>query len=169
MKVRNISTKEKKIEKGDFLVSKTDTKGLITYGNEIFIEISGYDEEELLGKPHNIIRHFDMPKIVFKLLWKTVSAKKEIFAYVKNLAKDGSYYWVFANVTPDLSLEGEIKGYYSVRRKPTERGVESISQIYEQLLRAEKSGGIDESERILNEFLTKQGKSYDEIIMSLQK
>lgn len=163
------TNREKKIEKGDFLVSKTDTKGVITYGNEIFIEISGYEEEELLGKPHSIIRHPDMPKIVFKLLWETVKAKKEIFAYVKNLAKDGSYYWVFANVTPDLNLKGEIRGFYSVRRKPSEKGINAINEIYDKLLRAEKIGGVSESQKVLTEILEKEGGSYDEVIMYLQK
>jgi len=161
--------REKVMNDGDFLVSKTDLKGVITYGNEIFIEISGYEEEELLGTPHSIIRHPDMPKVVFKLLWDRVKNRKEIFAYVKNLAKDGSYYWVFANVTPDFNLKGEIRGFYSVRRKPTKKGLDTIRDIYSKLLNVEKSGGVSESEKLLGEILEDVGGTYDEVIMSLQK
>jgi len=84
---------EKVLGEDDFIVSKTDLKGLITYGNRTFIQMSGYSEAELLGAPHNILRHPDMPRVVFKLLWDTIQAQQEICAYVKNLAKDGSFYW----------------------------------------------------------------------------
>ncbi len=163
------TNREKVMKDGDFLVSKTDPKGIITYGNEIFIEISGYQEDELLGTQHSIIRHPDMPKAVFKLLWDRVKNKKEIFAYVKNLAKDGSFYWVFANITPDFNLKGEIRGFYSVRRKPTKKGLDAISDIYTKLLSAEKMSGVSESEKLLGEILKELGGTYDEIIMSLQK
>lgn len=169
MKRPTPTNREKVMKDGDFLVSKTDQKGVITYGNEIFIEISGYEESELLGTPHSIIRHPDMPKVVFKLLWDRVKSKEEVFAYVKNLAKDGSFYWVFANVTADFNLKGEIRGFYSVRRKPSKKGVDTISGIYSKLLNAEKSGGVSESEKLLGEILKEAGGTYDEVIMSLQK
>lgn len=103
------NSREKVMRENDFIVSKTDLKGRITYGNRIFIEYSGYTEEELLGAPHNIIRHPDMPRGVFKFLWDTLAAEKECFAYVKNMAKDGSYYWVFANVTrPTMPKAGSM-------------------------------------------------------------
>lgn len=92
--------KEKTFSENELIISKTDLHGKITYGNEMFIRMSGYTVNELLYVPHNIIRHPDMPKVIFKLLWKTVKSGKEIHAYVKNLSKDGSYYWVFANITP---------------------------------------------------------------------
>jgi PAS domain S-box-containing protein len=87
---------ERPVPEDKFLVSKTDPRGIITYANEVFIEVSGYTEEELIGKPHNIIRHPDMPRTVFKLLWDTIKSGREFWGYVKNMAKDGSYYWVFA-------------------------------------------------------------------------
>ncbi|MDD3467070.1 MAG: PAS domain-containing protein, partial [Campylobacterales bacterium] len=133
---------EKTFAEDEIIVSKTDLKGKITYGNELFIKMSGYTEDELLGANHNIVRHPDMPKIVFKTLWDTVQGKKEIFAYVKNMAKDGSFYWVFANVTPSLDLSGNIIGYYSVRRKPSKKAIETIEPIYKALLDAEKRGGM---------------------------
>ena len=133
--------REKKMKEGDFIVSKTDTKGIITYGNEIFIEMSEYSEEELLGAPHSIIRHPDMPRVVFKLLWDTITQGKEIFAYVKNLAKSGSYYWVYTNVTPSYDTHGKIIGYYSVRRKPNEAVIPTIEGLYQQMLEKEAAGG----------------------------
>jgi PAS domain S-box-containing protein len=100
--------------------------------------MSSYTEEELLGANHNIIRHPDMPKIVFKLLLDTVQAGKEIFAYVKNMAEDGSYYWVLANVTPSYDLKRNIIGYYSVRRKPFREAINKIAPIYQALINAKK-------------------------------
>lgn len=158
---------EKTFAENEIIVSKTDTKGIITYGNELFIKMSGYTEEELLGANHNIIRHPDMPKIVFKLLWDTVEAKKEIFAYVKNLSKDGSYYWVFANVTPSHDLKGNIIGYYSVRRTPSRSAIDKISPIYDALIAAEKKGGMSESLKLLDSTLSSVGMSYEEFILSI--
>ena len=86
----------------DFIVSKTDAKGRISYSNRIFMEFAGYAEHELLGVQHNIVRHPDMPRAVFKVMWETLQAGQEFFGYVKNMASDGSFYWVFANVTPDM-------------------------------------------------------------------
>ncbi len=160
---------EKSLKENDFIVSKTDLKGRITYGNKIFTEMSGYSEVELLGSPHNILRHPDMPKIVFKLLWDRIQNKQEIFAFVKNLTKSGAYYWVFTNVTPSLEKDGTIRGYYSVRRKPNPKAISEIDGVYKLLLEAEKRGGVGESEKILNDFLQKKGLSYDEYIISLQR
>lgn len=87
----------------ELIVSKTDTKGKITYGNELFLKLSGYEEKDILHKPHNIIRHPDMPKVIFKLLWDTLHNKQEIYAYVINRSKNGNFYWVFANVTPSYN------------------------------------------------------------------
>lgn len=163
---------EKFMRENDFIVSKTDPKGLITYGNRIFIEFSGYSETELLGAQHNIIRHPDMPRAVFQLLWDTVTQGKEIFAFVKNLAKDGSFYWVFANVTPDYNENGSISGYFSVRRKPKLEAVKTISGIYQLLLEEEKKAGpknaIKASTGILTDFLTEKGTGYEEFIIDLQ-
>ncbi len=150
------------------IVSKTDLKGKITYCNELFIEMSRYKEEELLGKPHNIIRHPDMPRVVFKLLWDTIQAGNEVNAYVKNLAKDGSFYWVFANVTPSYDLNNNIVGYFSVRRKPSKEILSDIIEpLYGELLRLEKSGGMQASEAYLNKLLQDKGLTYEEFILTL--
>lgn len=159
--------KEISFGENDFIVSKTNTKGIITYGNELFINISGYTEQELLGTPHNILRHPDMPKTVFALLWEQVQKGEEIFAYVKNLAKDGSYYWVFANVTPTMTMDDRIIGFHSVRRKPSLKAINTIKPLYSTLLNEEKQGGIETGKRWLIQQLANKGVSYDEFILSL--
>ncbi len=169
MKKPSPTNRETAIQKDDFLVSKTDTKGRITYANPSFIKVTGFSEKELLGKPHNLIRHQDMPKIIFKLLWEEISNKREIFAYVKNMSKDGGFYWVYANVTASLDNRSNIVGYYSVRRKPNPKALEVIKPLYEKLLSLEKSGGIDASHNYLVELLKEKGVSYDELSNNLQR
>ena len=160
------------MRENDFIVSKTDTKGRITYGNRIFIEFSGYSEEELLGTQHNIIRHPDMPRGVFKFLWDTLGAEKEVFAFVKNLAKDGSFYWVFANVTPSYDAQHNVNGYFSVRRQPNPAAVKTVSGLYAQMLEEEKSAGpknaCEASINLLANFLNQQGTTYEELVIALQ-
>ena len=155
------------MKEDDFIVSKTDTKGRITYGNKIFIDFSGYKESELLGQPHSIVRHPDMPKAVFKLLWDQLQKKDEIFAYVKNLRKDGGFYWVVANVTVSLDAGGNTIGYYSVRRKPTKEALDIIVPLYEKLKQLESGGGLSASMDYLTNLLKEKGVSYEEFILSI--
>ncbi len=170
---RNITptSVEKVMREDDFIVSMTDTTGRITYGNRIFIEFSGYTEAELLGSQHNIIRHPDMPRAVFKLLWDKIANREECFAYVKNMAKDGSFYWVFTNVTPTFDPAGNITGYFSVRRKPKASGVAVTTEVYRLMLEAEKRAGpanaIAASTQILVNILNEKGLSYDELVLAL--
>ncbi|MFZ2888843.1 PAS domain-containing protein [Sulfuricurvum sp.] len=149
-----------------FIVSKTDLKGKITYGNELFIAMSGFSEGELIDAPHNILRHPEMPKVIFKALWDAIQSKNEIFAYVKNKTKGNDYYWVFAHVTPSLDEQGNIIGYHSVRRKPTPKALETIKPLYQKLHAAEISGGVTASQKILTTLLESEGVSYDEFILS---
>ncbi len=158
--------KEKTFESTVLLVTKTDLKGKITYANRGFMDIVGIDEATLVGAPHNIIRHPDMPKVIFKLLWSYLQKGDEIHAYVKNLCADGSYYWVFANVTPSYDKNHKIIGYHSSRRSPTSEAMLIIKPLYKKLLQAEKSGGISASEKIINNLLKEKGMSYDEFILS---
>lgn len=160
---------ERKMNENDFIVSKTDLKGKITYCNRIFIEMAEYTEEELLGAPHSIIRHPDMPKAVFQLLWDRIQKKEEVFAFVLNKTKNKNEYWVFANVTASLDVRGNIIGYYSVRRKPNPKAIETIKPLYAQMLQAERSGGVSASSKILTDLLEKKGMSYDELIIAIQK
>ena len=168
MSVAMQSSYEKLMRADDFIVSKTDTKGRITYCNEIFMDMSGAIESELLGKPHNIIRHQDMPKAVFKLLWERVQNKEEIFAYVKNKSFDGGFYWVYANVTPSFDERGNVIGYYSVRIKPNDKALEIIKPLYQKMLELESSGGIESSMDYLNTVLKEKGESYDEFVIKIQ-
>jgi PAS domain S-box-containing protein len=142
--------------------------GRITYVNQIFMDLAEYTEAELLGKPHNIIRHPDMPRAIFKLLWERVKNKKEIFAYVVNRTKQGNHYWVFANVTPSLDERGTIIGYYSVRRKPNPEALQIIRPLYKRMLDAEQQGGIEASTKLLNDMLADKGATYDEFIIHIQ-
>lgn len=153
----------------DLIVSKTNLKGEITYGNEHFIKMSGYSEKELLNSPHNILRHNDMPGVVFKLLWERIKNKKSINAYVKNKTKNGDFYWVYANVTASLDKNNTLIGYYSVRRKPSKRGVETITDLYKELCQVETRGGVQASSKLLEEKLENAGVNYDEFVVSLQK
>ena len=173
MKDKNIvpTHVEKVMREDDFLVSKTDPKGRLTYGNQIFIEFSGYSEAELLGQQHNIVRHPDMPRGVFKFLWDTLQSKRECFAYVKNMSKDGSYYWVFANVTPSLDAQGQAEGYFSVRRKPKPQAVSAVSDLYRKMLDEERRAGPRDacaaSLALLTNVLTQRGVSYEQFILSI--
>ena len=164
-----LENKEYRVEESAFLVSKTDLNGRITYCNEPFLKIVGAKQHELLGKPHNIIRHPDMPRAIFKLLWQRIQNKEEIFAYVKNKSFDGGYYWVFANITTSLDVQNNPVGYYSVRRKPNPKAIEIIEPMYQKLLSVEKSNGMEASTKFLTDFLNEKNLSYDEFINNLQR
>ncbi len=163
-------TNEQYLVKEDaFLVSKTDTKGIITYCNVPFMEAADGSENDVLGKPHNVVRHPDMPRIIFKLLWGKIQSKEEIFAYVKNMRFSGGYYWVYANVTASFDTGGRIIGYYSVRRKVNPKALEIIEPLYAKLLSLESQGGMDASEKYLNQVLQERGESYDEFSNNIQR
>lgn len=141
-----------------YIVSETDEKGKITFCNDYFIEVCGYDKEELIGSPHNIVRHPDMPKIVFKLLWETIKQGKNINAVVKNLAKDGRYYWIFTEFETRRDTDtGKIIGYHAARKSISKHVIEIIAELYSELLQIEKTEGIDASEKYLVSFLKDKG------------
>lgn len=157
----------------ELIVSKTDLKGRLTYVNQLFCKIADYEESELLGKPHSLIRHPDMPRAVFKLLWDTIIEGREIFAYVKNMTKNGSYYWVLAHVTPSYDRDKNIIGYHSNRRVPNRDVVRNtIVPLYAAVSQEERrhrngqqalAAGFDS----LSNFLKSRNASYDELIFSL--
>jgi len=162
---------EVELSDNEFIVSKTDTKGIITYVNRTFMSIAGFSEPELLAIQHNIIRHPDMPRGVFKFLWDTLASGNEFFGYVKNLCKDGSFYWVFANVTPDYDPKGQLRGYYSVRRKPTKRAISIIEPIYQQMLQIEQKSStkdaMNQSIAFLTATLEAQQLEYQHFVLGL--
>lgn len=157
----------------DIIVSKTDLKGRITYANKVFCGISRYGEAELIGQPHSIIRHPDMPRAVFKLLWDTILDGREIFAYVKNLSKDGSFYWVHAHVTPTFDAARNIVSFHSNRRVPDRRVLDSvIVPLYAQVLRAEKAhvngkDALAAGAKALSDFVASKKVTYDELVFAL--
>jgi PAS domain S-box-containing protein len=156
----------------EVIVSKTDLKGRITYANDVFIRVSGYSETELRGKPHNLIRHPDMPACVFQLLWDTIQQREEIFAYVLNLAKNGNHYWVFAHVTASYDLVGNHIGYHSNRRVPYPDALPAVKSLYAELCAEEhrhagKKDAIQASSRILLGLLNQQRKSYSQLVFGL--
>jgi len=158
----------REMKEDDFIISKTDLKGRITYCNKIFMEMAEYSEEELLGKAHSIIRHKDMPKAVFRYLWETIPKKEEVFAYVINKTKNNNDYWVYANITATLDERGNIVDYYSVRRRPNPKALEVIIPLYKKMLEVEKSSGVDASFKVLTDILAEKGMAYDELIINLQ-
>jgi PAS domain S-box-containing protein len=162
-----VKGKERTFADHDIIVSKTDTRGIITYANDIFLKIADYTYDEVINKPHNIIRHPDMPKAVFKLLWDRLKAEQEIFAYVINRTKYGDYYWVFAHVTPTFDAQNKVIGYHSNRRSPKRKAVETIDSLYAQLRTLEASEGIERSFAALHEQFHSKNTSYDEFILSL--
>ena len=169
----NTSSQEIVIHEDDFIVSKTDPKGKIIYCNRIFMEIAGYSETELLGQPHNIIRHPDMPRSVFRALWQTLQAGREFFGVIKNRTKSGGYYWAFANVTPSLDAQGQLLGYFSVRRCPSRQGIETLAPLYRQMVEEEARhdsarNAMDASWDILQQRLNQAGMSYDQFILSFE-
>ncbi|MFN8666206.1 MAG: PAS domain-containing protein [Gemmatimonadaceae bacterium] len=166
------SGRERTFGEDEIIVSKTDLQGKITYANDVFIRVSGYDEHELLGAPHSIIRHPDMPRAVFKLLWDTLGAGREVFAYVNNMARNGDNYWVLAHVTPSFDRNGTIVGYHSNRRVPERSKLEKLQPIYAALLAAERRhadrrDGLVASVALLEATLATAGIAYDEWVWSL--
>ena len=164
---------ERFFDDNEIIVSKTDLKGRITYCNDVFMRIAGYTEKELLGQPHSIIRHPDMPRCIFKLLWDTIEAGDEIFAYVINRAKNGDHYWVLAHVTPSFKSGGEIIAYHSNRRVPDKKIVDgTIIPLYRSLLEEERrhenaKEGMKASFAMVVDLLKEKGMGYDEFIASI--
>ncbi len=163
------TNKETFLKEEDFIVSKTDLKSKILYGNKIFIEISGWEESELLGKPHNILRHPDMPQAAFKILYDHIQNGKEWFGFVKNLRKDGGFYWVFANISPSYDKNGRHIQYYSVRRKPVNGFKSIIEPLYAHLREIESSSGMQAAVDEVNNLLKKYKMNFNELMIKIQK
>lgn len=153
-------------------MSKTDPRGIITYANDTFCRVSGFAETELIGQPHNIIRHPDMPACVFKLLWDTLKSGAEVFAYVLNLSRCGGHYWVLAHVTPSYNKDGRLSGYHSNRRVPSADALQKIRPLYAQLRREEirqsdRRKGMQASGLLLERTLQASGMDYPRFVFSL--
>ncbi len=125
--------RERRFPDDEIIVTKTDLKGRITYANEVFLAVAGFREEEVIGQPHSIIRHPDMPRCLFQVMWETIQKGEEIFAYVLNLCKNGDHYWVLAHITPTFDHRGRIQAYHSNRRTAPERAVRRFADLYREL------------------------------------
>lgn len=166
---KHLTDHEMEVGVDDFIVSKTDTKGSITYFNRVFLEMAGYTKAEMMGANHNLIRHPDMPAIAFKLAWDLIKSGQEFFGFVKNLRKNGGFYWVFAYITADHDDNGSIIGYTSVRIKPSRAAIEAIVPLYKLLVEEERRGGMEASSRLLTSYLEEHKTTYDELVTALQK
>ncbi|MCC7010700.1 MAG: PAS domain S-box protein [Acidobacteria bacterium] len=166
--------REVRFGENELIVSKTDLKGRITYANDVFERVSGYTAEELIGAPHNLIRHPAMPRCVFHLLWDTIAKGEEIFAYVLNLARSGDEYWVFAHVTPSFDPRGVHVGYHSNRRVPHGDAIAKIKPIYaalcaEERKHADRKDAIRASTALLVQQLGAAGLDYSQFVFSLSR
>lgn len=157
------------VNTSQLIVTKTDISGHIVHANDVFCEISGYAKSELLGEDHNIVRHPDMPHIVFKILWVKLLDGQEVYAFVKNLRKDGRYYWVFANAKPTTDKYGEINGFISVRKAANKNAVAQIEKLYKQLNTLESPGRYGDAALKMKELLESNQIKYNDLIKRLQK
>ncbi|WP_417449982.1 PAS domain-containing protein [Kordiimonas sp.] len=153
----------------EIIVSKTDSTGKILYANDVFCRLAEMGTTDVIGMPHSIIRHPDMPRAIFKLLWDSIGAGREIFALIKNMSATGKYYWVVAHVTPSLDKDGKIIGYHSNRRAASKQSVAEIIPLYRELKAEEakhsdRRAGLEASNALLTAKLEAVGKSYDEFI-----
>lgn len=169
----NLTGVERRFAENEIIVSKTDLTGKLVYGNNTFYDLAGMGEKQCIGQQHNIIRNPNMPRAVFDLLWETLKAGKEIFAYVDNRSYNGDNYWVFAHVTPSRNGSGEIVGYHSSRRSPNQQVIEDkIKPLYESLLRIEKEAaspkdGMQEARQKIDQVLTENKMTFNQMMFAL--
>lgn len=163
------TNREIRLTDTDLMVSKTDPRGNITYCNRAFMRISGYNEKQVLNAQHNIVRHPDMPRGIYRHMWQTLQQGKEYFGYIKNLSSDGSYYWQFIHIVPDVDPDEKLQGYFAVRRKPRADAIASLEPIYKEMLalekRENKEKAPDLSLALLHERLKQSGTSYERFML----
>lgn len=154
-----------------YIVSTTDVRGRITSINDVFVEFSGYSADELLGMQHNIVRHPDMPRAIYWLAWDALLADEDFSGYIKNLSKDGSYYWVFSHMRPMHDDVGNITGFRSVRRHAARSAIARIEPLYQRMLEAEQAASakaaVDAGLSVFKAHLAGQAMSYDRFIATL--
>ncbi|MBO3736326.1 PAS domain-containing protein [Actinoplanes flavus] len=163
---------ERTFGEDELIVTKTDPRGVITYTNDVFLRVSALTEEQAVGRPHSLIRHPDMPRAVFQLLWDTLGRRQEIFAYVLNLAVDGAHYWVFAHITPSFDRTGRLLGYHSNRRRPAAAAVQTVGSVYARMLdeerrRSRTPDAVAAGTAVLEQILGEHGRTYDELVWDI--
>ena len=168
---RQSGGREIQLAPDEMIITKTDPSGHIIYANRTFMRIAAYAEHELLGKPHNLIRHPDMPRGVYRLMWKTLQSGQEFFGLVKNYTASGDYYWVFANITPDYTSKRTLAGYYSVRRQPPRSAISAIIPVYQEMCaierRSDKASAPDASMHWLLDQMQAKQTSYEQFVLAL--
>jgi len=162
-----INNKEIKVDPRKKIVTKTNFKGHIVFGNEEFIKKSGFSKEEFRFKNHNIIRHPDMPKIIFKMMWNNLKNNKNFVAIIKNKTKSGNYYWVNTDFYIELDHSNLPDYYTAYRRAVPKFAKKEISKLYKDLLEIEKNGTLADSENYLNNFLKEKNTTFEEYTLSL--
>ncbi|MCV9926860.1 PAS domain-containing protein [Flavobacterium sp. LS1R49] len=160
--------KEVSWDKTQVIMSKTNPFGIIEYANETFVDVCGYEDYELMGQPHNIIRHPDMPRVIFKVLWENLKKGNNFHAIVKNLAKSGRYYWVITDFEIAKDQNDVIVNYFGRRRAvPQEVIAMHIEPLYKKLLQIESASGMEFSEKYLIGFLEEKKRTYVEYLKEL--
>ncbi|WP_431281332.1 PAS domain-containing protein [Humitalea sp. 24SJ18S-53] len=166
------SGRESPFSETELIITKTDPSSRIIYANEVFLRVSRLTLQQAIGRPHKLIRHPDMPRSVFRLMWETIQARGEFFGYVKNLATNGDHYWVFAHVTASIGANGQLAGFHSNRRKPDPLQIERVEPVYRRLLQAEaqkpdRDQGLKAGTETLSTLLRERGLSYEQFAFSL--
>lgn len=152
------------IPENEVLISVTDPKGIITDANKIFAKISGYTAEELIGTSHNVIRHPDMPKTMFKIVWDRIIDKENVMAVIKNLAKDGKYYWVVTDFVTRVDADRNIINYTAYRRPVHDNVKNAVIPLYKALCAIEEVAGMDAAEKFLNDYFEERNTKYDDMV-----
>ena len=160
---------EIKFNKKKFIVSKTDSKGYILFVNKNLCDISGYEEEALVGSPHNVLRHPDMPQSIFFLIWNSLLRGEHVSAVLKNLAKSGEYYWVVVDFDVKKDKEGNIKSFTAFQMAAPRQVINTIEELYETMLKIEKKHGMEGSLSYLESFLEEKKLNYDTFLDELIK
>lgn len=164
---------EKQFGETEILVSRTDKDGYITYCNAFFRDITGYANKSLVGQPHNCMRHPEMPRSIFKILWDGLEERRDMFAYMKNLTTTGDHYWTFARISPSRDDKGEVVGYEASSRAPNRTTVrEVIAPLYKRLCDIESK--FDDADKSLeagcahlSALLQEKSTSYRRFVLSL--
>jgi PAS domain S-box-containing protein len=155
--------------KKKFIVSKTDTEGNILFVNQSFCDVTGYEYDELMEQPHNVLRHPDMPKAIFYMIWKSLLAGMEVSAIVKNVAKNGKYYWVIADFSMQRDNHGNLESFTSFKRAAPEHVSDVIQELYDGMNYAERKSGMEGSLLYLETFLEEKALSYNTYLEELVK
>lgn len=158
---------EVKLKGREIIFTRTDLKGNLLFGNDVFEKISGFENDQYIGKSHNIIRHQDMPKIIFKIMWESIKEGNDMNAIIKNKTINGDYYWVATHFETEKDPSGKIVGYQALRTSVSTYAKKEVKKLYEALIDIEMTQGIEKSEKYLTEFLSIKEQTFNEYMYEL--